>query len=37
MISGLHYDNINFPVSKKGYGKIELKNSICIDVFCYKN
>ena len=35
MISGLDYD-IKFPVTKKDYCWAEKKNSICINVFCYK-
>ena len=31
----LHYSDINFPVSKKYYSKIEDKNSININVFSY--
>ena len=36
-ISKVNYDGINFPVSKKDYCKVELKNNICINVFCYEN
>ena len=36
MVNDLDYVNIKFPVSKKDYSKIELKNSICISVFCYE-
>ena len=28
---------IEFPVSKKDFGKIEKKNNIWINVFCYEN
>ena len=35
MISGLDYD-IKFPITKKDYCWAEKKNSICINVFCYK-
>ena len=37
MISRLDYDDIKFIVSKKDYVKIEKKNSICVNVFCYEN
>ena len=33
----LHYKDINVPVSKKDYSKIEKKNNVCINVFCYEN
>ena len=33
MISGFNCIDIEFPVSKKDYSKIEKKNSICINVF----
>ena len=36
-VSKLNYEMINFPVSKKDYGKIEILNKICINVFCYEN
>ena len=31
------YSDINFPISKKDYCKIEEKNSICINIFSYDN
>ena len=37
MVLDLDYDGIKFPVSKKDFGKIEKKNNICINVFCYGN
>ena len=37
MVNDLDYVDINFPVSKKDYSKIEKKNNICINVFCYEN
>ena len=37
VISRLNYKRIEFPVSKKGYGKIEKQNNICIKVFCYED
>ena len=33
----LDYDRVKFPVREKDFGKIEKKNSICINVFHYKN
>ena len=37
MINDLDLEGIKFPVSRKDYGKIEIQNNICINVFCYKN
>ena len=37
MLKKLNYEGINFPVSKKDYGKIEILNKICVIVFCYEN
>ena len=37
MVSDLDYGDIKFPVSKMEYGRIEQKNNICINVFCYEN
>ena len=37
LTSKLVYEGINFHVSKKDYCKIEVKNKICINVFCYEN
>ena len=38
MFNDLDYADIKFLVSKKqDYSKIEQKNSICINVFCYEN
>ena len=33
----LDYDEIKFPAWEKDFGKIETKNNIYINVFCYKN
>ena len=33
----LDYDGIEFPVQEKDFSKIEVKNSICINVFSYDN
>ena len=37
MANNLDYKVIKFPVSKEYYQKIEQKNNICINVFCYEN
>ena len=37
MVNDLDYEGIKFPVSKKDFSKIEQKNNICINVFCYEN
>ena len=37
MINDLDYEGIKFLVSKTNYSKIEQKNNICINVFCYEN
>ena len=36
-VKELNYSGVNFPVSKKDYGKIEVLNKICVNVFCYEN
>ena len=33
-VNDLDYRKIKFPVLKKDFDKIEIKNSICINVFC---
>ena len=37
MVNDLNYVDIKFTVSKMDHSKIEQRNSICINVFCYKN
>ena len=37
MVNGFAYKTIEFPVSEKHLTKIEKKNRICINVFCYEN
>ena len=37
MVNELDYQDIKFPVPIKDYEKIEQKNNICIDTFCYEN
>ena len=36
MANNLGYEGIEFCVSKKDFNKIEKKNDICINVFCYE-
>ena len=36
-MSDLNYDGIEFPVREKDFSRIETKNNICINVFCYEN
>ena len=36
MVSDLDYEDTEFPVSKKDFNKIEKKNNIFINVFCYE-
>ena len=33
----LDHDGIKFPVDKKDFSKIEMKNNICINAFCCEN
>ena len=37
MVNNLDYVGVKFPVPKKDFGKIEKKNDICSNVFCYEN
>ena len=37
MVNDLDYEGIEFPVPKKDFSKIETKNNIYINVFCYEN
>ena len=37
MINDLDYEGIKYPLSKTDYCKIERRNNICINVFCYEN
>ena len=37
LANNLNYDGIEFPVQEKDFSKIETKNNICINVFCYEN
>ena len=37
IVKGLNYSGVDFPVSKKDYGKIDILNKICVNVFCYEN
>ena len=36
-IKDVNYDGIEFPVSEENVSKLETKNNICINVFCYEN
>ena len=37
LVNSLNYDEVGFPVREKDFSKIEKKNNICINVFCYEN
>ena len=37
MVNNLDFEGIKFAVSIKDFGKIDKKNNICINVFCYEN
>ena len=37
LVNDLNYDGVGFPVQEKDFSKIETKNNICINVFCYEN
>ena len=37
LINTLDYERIKYHVSKKDFEKIEEKNKICINIFCYQN
>ena len=37
IVKDLNCSSVDFPVSKKDYGKIEILNKICVNVFCYEN
>ena len=37
LVNNLKYDVIEFPVREKDFSKIEKKDNICINVFCYAN
>ena len=37
VVTDLDYEDIEFPVSKKGYYKTEQNNNISIHVFCFEN
>ena len=36
LANDLNYDEIEFPVNKEDFSKIETKNNICINVFVVK-
>ena len=37
LVNDLNYDGVEFPVRGKEFRKIQTKNNICINVFCYEN
>ena len=37
LVENFDYDGIDVPVREKDFSKIETKNNICINVFCYEN
>ena len=37
LIKNLDYDGIEFTVLEKDFGKIQKKNNIWINVYCYEN
>ena len=37
MINDLDYEGIKFSIPKKNFSKIEKKNKMSINVFCYEN
>ena len=37
LVNSLNYDEIEFSVPEKRFSKIEKKNNICINGFCYEN
>ena len=37
IVKDLNYSSVDFPVSKKDYGKTGVLNKICVNVFCYEN
>ena len=37
LVSGLNYERMEFPNSRKDYCKVEKQNNIFINVFCYEN
>ena len=37
MVNELEYKGIKFSISEKDFGKIEKKNIICVNMFCYEN
>ena len=37
VVKKLNYEGVDYPVSKKDYGEIEVLNGINVNVFCYEN
>ena len=37
LVNDPDYDGVGFPVREKDFSKIQTKNNICINVYCYEN
>ena len=37
LVNDLNYDGVEFPAREKDFRKIDKKNNICINGFCYEN
>ena len=37
LVSKRNYEEVNFPVSKEDYCRLEMQNKICVTVLCYEN
>ena len=37
LANDLNYDKIGFPVQEEDFSKIETKNNICNNMFCYES
>ena len=37
LTNNVDYDGIGFPGREKDFSKIEMKNKICINVYCHEN
>ena len=37
LVNDLNYNDVGFPGQEKDFSKIEKKNNICINVFCYED
>ena len=36
LVNDLDYDGIEFPVQEKDFSKVETKNNICVNVYCFE-